>query len=101
MLPDLQSIETIETVEKETLSTLIFAHDEVLTSAEERAHRRHDAERATTLGNAYHNKLSIYFRTADGATKRVNTTIWAADEEHLTLKSGALIPLRAVLRFEF
>ncbi|MCC2545057.1 hypothetical protein LJY25_01255 [Hymenobacter sp. BT175] len=101
MLSDLQTIETVETVEKESIPTLTFAHDEVLTTAEDRARRRHDAERATTLGNAYHNKLGIYFRTADGATKRVNTTIWAADAEHITLKSGALIPLRAVLRFEF
>jgi hypothetical protein len=63
--------------------------------------RRHDADRAATLGNAYHGKVDIFFRTAEGANKRVYTTIWAADDEHLTLKSGGTLPLRAVLRFEF
>lgn len=64
-------------------------------------HRRHEAERATSLGNNYQGKLDIYFRTADGSTKRVYTTVWATHEEYLTLKSGITMPLRAVLGFDF
>jgi hypothetical protein len=90
-----------EIVAKEDLSILNFGPDDVLTDPTARARRRADAERAVTLGNAYHGKLDIYFQTADGATKRVATTVWAADAEHLTLKSGVSLPMRAVLGFDF
>ena len=93
--------EAVETVDKEVIPTLHFPHDDVLTDPAARLRRRVDAERATTLGNAYHGKLDIYFQTADGETKRVATTIWAAHAEYLSLKSGATIPLRAVLGFDF
>ena len=92
---------TVDIVEKEALSTLQFPHDDVLPDLAARQRRRADADRAVTLGNAYHGKLDIYFHTADGATKRVATTIWAADADYLTLKSGASLPLRAVLGFDF
>ncbi|ALW85993.1 hypothetical protein AUC43_13380 [Hymenobacter sedentarius] len=83
------------------MATMRFAPEDVLTDQAARQRRRADAERAATLGNAYHGKLDIYFQTADGATKRVATTIWAADADHLTLKSGASLPMRAVLGFDF
>ncbi|WP_210516250.1 hypothetical protein [Hymenobacter terricola] len=95
------SAATVEIVEKEDLTTMHFAHDDVLTDETARQHRRADAERAVTLGNAYHGKLDIYFQTADGVTKRMATTVWAADANHITLKSGASLPLRAVLGFDF
>ena len=63
--------------------------------------RRVDADRAVTLGNAYHGKLDIYFQTSDGHAKRVATTVWASDTDHLTPKSGTSLPLRAVLGFDF
>ena len=93
--------DTVEIVEKEEIATMHFGHDDVLANEADRQRRRADADRAVTLGNAYHGKLDIYFQTADGATKRVATTIWAADAEHLTLKSGSSLPLRAVLGFDF
>ena len=92
---------TIEIVEKESIAEFHFGHDDVLPEEDARKRRRADADRAVTLGNAYHGKLDIYFKTADGATKRMATTIWAADAEHLTLKSGASLPMRAVLGFDF
>ena len=97
----LPSSPTVEIVEKEDLGNLQFGHDDVLTDPEARQRRRADADRAATLGNAYHGKLDIYFQTADGETKRVATTVWAADADHLTLKSGSSLPLRAVLGFDF
>jgi hypothetical protein len=95
------SAPSVEIVEKEVIDTLHFAPEDVLTDEAARQRRRADADRAVTLGNAYHGKLDIYFQTADGETKRVATTIWAADADHLTLKSGASLPLRAVLGFDF
>lgn len=92
---------TVEIVEKESIATLRFGHDDVLPDEDARKRRRADADRAVTLGNAYHGKLDIYFKTDGGATKRMATTVWAADAEHLTLKSGASLPMRAVLGFDF
>ena len=94
-------IQTVETVAKETIPTLHFPHEDVLATAEERKRRRHDAERACTLGNAYHNKVDIYFRTDDGAMKRVPAAVWATHEQYLTLKAGVTLPLHAVLEFDF
>ncbi|UYZ64322.1 hypothetical protein [Hymenobacter weizhouensis] len=96
-LPD----SAVELVEKELIPQLRFAPDDVLTDPEAIKRRRWEAERATTLGNAYHGKLDIYFQTADGSIKRVYTTVWAAHEEYLTLKSGIALPLKAVLSFDF
>ena len=100
-MPFTQPNATVEIIEKEGLPDLRFAPDDVLTDPAERQRRRADADRAVTLGNAYHGKLDIYFQTADGSAKRVATTVWAADADHLTLKSGASLPLRAVLGFDF
>ncbi|GAA3948117.1 hypothetical protein [Hymenobacter algoricola] len=94
-------LQLVETVEKEVLSTLHYPATDVLTNPVTRQQRHHDAARAALLGNSYHGKVDIYFRTADGATKRVYTTVWAADEEYLALKAGGALPVRAVLRFEF
>jgi hypothetical protein len=92
---------TVETVEKEAIASLHFGHDDVLHDPTARQRRRADANRAATLGNAYHGKLDIYFQTADGTTKRVATTVWEADGQHLSLKAGLTLPLRAVLGFDF
>ncbi|GEM_PF-854851 len=92
----------IETVEKEMLPTLKFPSSDVLAnSSTEQERRRADADRACRLGNAYQGKLDIFFQTADGQTKRVQTAVWGAHPEYLTLKAGIMLPLRAVLGFDF
>jgi len=92
----------VETIEKEILSTLQFPSSDVLAnSLTERERRRADADRACRLGNAYQGKLDIFFQTADGQTKRVQTSVWGAHAEYLTLKAGIMLPLRAVLGFDF
>ncbi len=91
----------IETLEKEVIPTLLFSSDDVLASSEERQQRHAAAERATRLGNAHHGKVDIFFKTADGQTKRVQTSVWAAHTLHITLKSGVTLPVRAILGFDF
>jgi hypothetical protein len=91
----------IETIEKEAIPTLQFAPADVLTDKDALERRRADAERATRLGNTYQGKLDIFFQTADGQPKRVQTTVWGAHPEYLTLKAGIMLPLRAVLGFDF
>lgn len=94
-------IQSAETVAKETIPTLHFPHDDVLATAEERRLRRFDADRACALGNNEHGKLDIYFKTADGDTKRVQTTVWGVHESYLTLKAGVTIPIHAIVGFDF
>ncbi|UYZ64321.1 hypothetical protein [Hymenobacter weizhouensis] len=101
MLPLPSTAEAFETVAKEDLLALRFAAADVLATTAERQRRRWEAERATTLGNAYHGKVDIYFQVDGGATKRVQTTVWASDADYLTLKSGAALPLRCVLGIDF
>ncbi len=90
-----------ETIAKESLRHCRFSAEDVLPLLADRQVRRYSAERATTLGNGYHGKVDIYFQTADGAVKRVQTTVWATDADFLTLKAGASLPLRSVLGFDF
>jgi len=94
-------IDLAEIVDKDTIPTLQFPHDDVLTDPAAVQQRRHGAERAASLGNNYQGKLDIYFQTAEGAIKRVYTTVWATHEEYVTLKSGITIPLRAIIGFDF
>ena len=88
-------------VEKDVIPSLHFPAEDVLSSPIDRALRQRNAERATALGNNYHGKLDIYFMTDDGNAHRVYTTVWASTTEHLTLKAGTSLPLRAVLGFDF
>ena len=90
-----------EVVSRDIIPTLRFPSYDVLTTTGERQQRRWQAERAVTLGNGYQSKVDIYFQTSDGLTKRVHTTVWASDAEYLSLKSGKVLPLRAVLGFDF
>lgn len=91
----------VKIILKEDITALRFSREDVLTDVTDRQRRRADADRAVTLGNAYHGKLDIYFQTADGELKRMVTTVWAADAAYLTLKSGASLPMRAVIGFDF
>ncbi|AYA36549.1 hypothetical protein D3Y59_05445 [Hymenobacter oligotrophus] len=93
--------QSAETVAKETIPTLRFRPEDALLTPAERQVRRFDAERACALGNNYHGKLDIYFQTADGSLKRVQTTVWAVHETYITLKAGVVLPLNAIVGFDF
>ena len=95
------AVDVIDTIEKEAIPTLRFANRDVLADPAAQRRRNADAARAAALGNNYHGKLDIYFQTAEGQTMRVATTVWAAHDEYLSLKSGLALPLHAVLGFDF
>ncbi len=94
-------LELTELLEKEVLPTLHYPQTDVLPTPLERTARRREADRAMALGNNYHGKVDIYFKTADGQSHRVYTTVWATSNEHITLKSGTTLPMRAVVMFDF
>lgn len=90
-----------EIIEKDAIATLKFSQNDVLPTPDAIQQRRHDAERATSLGNNYQGKVDIYFQTDQGAVKRVHTTVWATHHEYITLKSGISLPLRSIIGFDF
>ena len=88
-------------IQKEQVGTLRFASEDVLATAADRHIRAHNIARACTLGNAHHGKVVMHFRTADGHLYRLDTTVWASDDRYITLKAGAVLPVRAVVEIEF
>lgn len=87
-------------IEKERIPMLRFGTEDVLKDPTARSMRHYEANRATILGNAYHNKATITFCTDDGDIKKVETTVWCYDDKFLLLKSGTFLPLRSILKIE-
>lgn len=93
--------QTIETVDRKQLPEIDFSHDDVLADdAAAQKLRRSEANRAAQLANTHQTKATIFFRTADGQTKRVRAHVLSAHAEYLTLKDEMMLPMRAVLGFE-
>lgn len=88
-------METIELIEKEQVNTLHFVQEDVLTDKDARKVRFMKLEKGMLLGNGYHSKVKIIFETTDG-TKAVETTIWQASEDQVSLKGGVNIPIHAI-----
>lgn len=94
-------VNPIPIVEKEQIPSFHFGHDDVLTDPEARKKRMWDLNRAASLGNAYHGKVEITFKTNDGEPKRVDTTVWTLDENYIILKASCALPIIAILGIEF
>lgn len=88
-------------VRKEDLHLLTFPKEDVLLTEQERTMRKYYLKRALSLGNLYHNKVFINFYDAKGESYYVHTTIWAICEEVINLKSGQVLPIRAISRISF
>ncbi len=82
-------------VEKEELRNFVPASKVVKLNPQERKDRADKLRRAMVLGNGYKNKCTIVFEDAQGL-KNVETTIWMADEMHVILKGGIILPVSAI-----
>lgn len=88
-------METITLVQKEEIPGMKFVAAEVLHQAEAIKARSSFLDRAVILGNGYHGKVKIVFETLEG-TKAVETTVWQAADDQVTLKAGVHIPIHAI-----
>ena len=88
-------------IAKEQVSNFRFSATEVLNRELERIYRLFSLRRAEKLGNSFKGKVRIFFRTHDNQTKAVDTTVWSATEDYVSLKGGASIPVRSILGVEF
>jgi hypothetical protein len=82
-------------VEKEELKNFEPAKKTHVLTAEQRMQRLDNLKKAMVLGNSYKSKCSIVFEDAEGL-KNVETTIWMANELHIVLKGGIVLPISSI-----
>ncbi|MCG0015376.1 hypothetical protein [Winogradskyella immobilis] len=86
----------IETVNKESIKSLQFPKEELLSSIAKRKERCNKLKRAMALGNLEQEKVKIIFIDNEGF-KRVETTIWGVTDKNVILKESTLIPLGRIV----
>lgn len=86
-------------INKEEISRLEFVHEDVLTTTDQRAARQKELNNAMILGNGDKSKSKITFATSEGL-KKVETTVWAVDEDEVVLKYGFFIPVHAIWKID-
>lgn len=87
---------SINSIEKESIPYLSFEENEVLDDPFLQIQRSVKLHSAMLLGNCFKEKVSILFKTLEGI-KEVKTTVWAATEKYVVLKSGISIPVVSIL----
>ncbi len=98
----METFEDIRIVEKESLVDMKFTKEDVLSNDEvKRRLRGIYLTKAESLGNNFKEKVKLFFKTATNEICAVETTIWQANEEHVTLKGGINVPTKAVCAVEF
>lgn len=94
-------METLLSTPKEVIGNLSFVQQDVLGTLALRAERKYKLNRAMLLGNLYQIKVFIKFRDELNKLHRVETTVWAVFDKHVSVKSGMTIPIRAIEDIEF
>ena len=89
-----------EVINKEDVPNYHFVSYDVLDSDDERHHRKSELDKAMILGNSEHVKIKIFFMTVEGL-KEVETTVWAATSESISLKGGIHIPIHSISKIAF
>jgi len=92
--------EQSEFIERETLTTLKFPEEDVLKSDIEKQQRQRDLQKAMVLGNSFKQKVIVMFRDYK-SSKRLATTIWHSNTEHISLKGGIVLPVKSIYKIEF
>lgn len=92
-------MQNLNLIEKEDIPSFSFPKNDVLINPDDVLKRQMNLEKAQTLGNGYRRKVKISFLTEEGP-KSVDTTVWAATQEYVILKSGVTIPKRSILDVE-
>ena len=94
-------MEQLLTIPKEDIQDVYFSKEDVLHTPADLAERRHKLHRAMLLGNVYRSKVNISFRNNYNDLCKIETTVWAVFKNHVSVKSGKTIPIRAIENIEF
>jgi hypothetical protein len=94
--PNSSAMATVfERIEKELIQNLKFPPDDVLSSPQQISERQSDLQRALSLGNLEHSKITIYFED-ESSRKMVETTVWAVTDKRVILKQSVGIPISRI-----
>lgn len=98
----METFEDIKIVEKESLVNIKFTKEDVLQNDDVKKRLRAIyLSKAETLGNNFKSKVKLFFKMANNEICAVETTIWQASDDYVTLKGGINIPTKAVCGIEF
>jgi hypothetical protein len=84
-------------VDKKNIGFLNYSNQDVLLSNDEKKMRENELKKSMTLGNQYKQKVKIFFKD-DHKTMLVETTVWSADPNYISLKGGVVIPVRSIYK---
>ena len=91
----------VKIVQKEDLIGFKYAKKDVLVDVTKQRLRSIYMKKAEMLGNSYKGKVKLTFVSEDEQYFAVETTIWAVNEEYISLKGGVNIPTKSVCEIEF
>ena len=92
-------MDTVKMIAKEEIPNVKFVSYEVLNTKDEMAKRRERIEEAMVLGNGSKGKSKIFFMAEEGMLE-VETTVWSASDEVVTLKGGVMIPVHCIQKVD-
>lgn len=86
-----------QNIDKEKIQELSFSELDVLDNYEEIKKRENDLQLAMKLGNNFKHKVKIFFKDLY-SYKHSETTVWHANNKHVTLKGGIVLPVRSIYK---
>lgn len=87
-------------IDKEEIENMKFPQQGITRAKGELETLTRKLNEAMTLGNVHHSKIKIIFHDSEGL-KAVETTVWVAGEDYITLKKGISIPIRNIVDVKF
>jgi len=87
-------------VQKEDIEKLVFPNQSIDRTEEQTKELNKKLQDAMSLGNLHHTKIKIIFEDSEGA-KEVETTVWVASDNYISLKAGVSIPVRRIVEVRF
>ncbi|MFN6945233.1 MAG: hypothetical protein ACK4ND_09815 [Cytophagaceae bacterium] len=91
----------VTVIAKELLGEVKFPKEDALIDPAQKRLRDIYLKKAEMLGNGYKSKVKLIFQTDESALMAVETTIWSANDEYISLKGGINIPTKSVVDIEF
>lgn len=91
----------IQRIEKEQMNSIIFAQDDIYSTADERSIRLYNLRRAMLLGNLYKSHVNLVCTNEVGELVETEATVWAVTDQYVMLKGGITIPIKAIKEVKF
>ncbi|MBL7895982.1 MAG: hypothetical protein JNK50_11875 [Bacteroidia bacterium] len=73
---------------------------DVLTNEDDKSKRYRDLLNAMSLGNNFKHKVKLHVKQ-NNRNSVLEATVWYANEKHVTLKGGKVIPVKTIVKVEY